>query len=376
MAGTRSSKTQPDKPQPAEAAGSAATGGEATESKGPTHARGAGEKPVPPAPPAGAVDEAPGKALDKAPDNAMGNGEKPAGGKSDRAGAGASAKRQGADQEQAKGGAPDTAEQAGPVEPSEDEGAPETVAKRPANPPADAVPLPEQRPEPPKNAARGPTHGASGAAAKPATASSPTDDSLTDKKIAITPAAAVMAAAAIVDARQCEAELAKRGVRFTVEPSISEGECGVLRPVNVERLSSGVRVGPRTQLLCSAALALDTWMSDTVVPAATAAFPDDRITDFSQASTYVCRTRSSEAGISEHARGSAIDIGRFDFKSGRQVGIEHHRAGSPEATFQRAIREGACGPFKTVLGPGTDADHASHFHLDVEARRNGATYCK
>ena len=239
----------------------------------------------------------------------------------------------------------------------------ETAAEAPAS-----VPRPEPRPAPSTGSSE---QKAPDAASKPAAG-----DGLRDKEIAVTPAAAVMAAAAIADAEACEAELKKRGVKFTVEPSISEGECGVLRPVNVERLSSGVRVGPKTQLLCGAVLALDRWMSDAVVPAAKAAFPDDRLTDFSQASTYVCRTRSSEAGISEHARGSAIDIGRFDFESGRKVGVEHHLAGSPEATFQRAIREGACGPFKTVLGPGTDPDHASHFHLDIEARRNGATYCK
>ncbi|NDW07005.1 hypothetical protein GTK09_21555 [Jiella sp. 40Bstr34] len=47
-----------------------------------------------------------------------------------------------------------------------------------------------------------------------------------------------------------------------------------------------------------------------------------------------------------------------------------------EKEFLDAVRSAACGPFKTVLGPGTDADHATHFHFDMAARRNGATYCK
>ncbi|HEY9057221.1 MAG TPA: extensin family protein [Aurantimonas sp.] len=201
-------------------------------------------------------------------------------------------------------------------------------------------------------------------------------DKLKAREAAITPAAAVLAAAAIEDAKMCEAELEKRGVLFTIGESISEGACGVLRPVNIERLSSGVAVSSGTKLLCRSALALDRWMTDSVVPAAKASFPTETLTEFRHASTYVCRTRASENGISEHARGSAVDIAAFAFRDGTRIGVEAHPPDSPEARFQRAVREGACGPFKTVLGPGTDADHATHFHLDIAARLNGGTYCK
>lgn len=201
-------------------------------------------------------------------------------------------------------------------------------------------------------------------------------DPLTTQKPVITPAAAVRAAAAVEDAKLCEAELEKRGAVFTVGESISNGECGVLRPVSIERLSSGVAIAPGTKLLCRSALALDRWMTESVVPAAKASFPATRLAGLRHASTYVCRTRASENGISEHARGSAVDIARFVLGDGRSIGVETQAPGSPEARFQRRIRNGACGPFKTVLGPGTDADHATHFHLDIAARRNGSTYCK
>ncbi len=201
-------------------------------------------------------------------------------------------------------------------------------------------------------------------------------DKLKARKATITPAAAVLAAAAIDDAKMCEAELEKRGVLFTIGESISDGACGVLRPVNIERLSSGVAISSGTKLLCRSALALDRWMTESVVPAAKVSFPANRLAEFRHASTYVCRNRASENGISEHARGSAVDIAAFAFKDGTRIGVERHEPGSPEARFQRTVREGACGPFKTVLGPGTDADHATHFHLDIAARRNGSTYCK
>ena len=41
-----------------------------------------------------------------------------------------------------------------------------------------------------------------------------------------------------------------------------------------------------------------------------------------------------------------------------------------------AVRKAACGPFKTVLGPGSDPDHSLHFHLDLEPRRHGGTFCQ
>ena len=235
------------------------------------------------------------------------------------------------------------------------------------------IPLPEGRPVPPAgNAGDAPA-----AAAKPEADDEPNSTAKLKSRIPdITPAAAVEAAAAVEDAKACEGQLKARGTTFSVGESIAEGECGVLRPVTIDRLSSGVEVRPATKLLCRSALALDEWMSDSVVKAAKENFPDDKVVRFRHASTYVCRHRSSDPKISEHARGSAIDIAGFVFESGRAIGVERHEEGSPEAKFQKAIRTGACGPFKTVLGPGTDADHSTHFHLDIAARRNGYEYCK
>ncbi len=250
--------------------------------------------------------------------------------------------------------------------------------------PLDVVPTPTPRPEAvPETASLGPSEEAARAIARPVVSEmgnlakvSNAPDPSNAREAAITPAAAVLAAAAVEDARMCEAELEKRGVLFTIGESISDGACGVLRPVNIERLSSGVAISSGTKLLCGTALALDRWMTDSVVPAAKVSFPTEKLAEFRHASTYVCRNRSSENGISEHARGSAVDIAAFSFKDGTRIGVETQEPGSPEARFQRAVREGACGPFKTVLGPGTDADHATHFHLDIAARRNGSTYCK
>ncbi len=192
----------------------------------------------------------------------------------------------------------------------------------------------------------------------------------------VTPQESVDAARAIEDARLCETELKARGATFTVAPSLSDGQCGVLRPVSLTRTSSGVAIGPGTQMLCRTALAFDIWVGESVGPAARAELGTGAPSAIRQVSTYVCRDRASETGLSEHGRGSAIDVGAFEFEGREPVRVEEQAPGSPEDRFLASVRRAACGPFQTVIGPGTDADHSDHFHLDIAARSNGSTYCR
>jgi hypothetical protein len=63
-----------------------------------------------------------------------------------------------------------------------------------------------------------------------------------------------------------------------------------------------------------------------------------------------------------------------------RMGLGH--GSSPEApldskaTFLREIHQGACGIFKTTLGPDSNDDHRNHFHYDLAARRGSALYCR
>ena len=81
---------------------------------------------------------------------------------------------------------------------------------------------------------------------------------------------------------------------------------------------------------------------------------------------YECRNRNrAERGrISAHASGLAVDIVSFELADGRTLAIkpdgdEHLRA------MVDAIRVAACGWFTTVLGPGSDAAHTDHMHVDI-----------
>ncbi len=192
----------------------------------------------------------------------------------------------------------------------------------------------------------------------------------------VTPDASVEAAAAVDDAMECEEELRARGAEFTVGPSVAEGACGVLRPIQLTRFSAGTAMAPETQMLCRTALALDIWVSEALVPAAREHLDEAAPATLRHASTYVCRDRASENGLSEHGKGSAVDIGALEWEGRAPIVIEAQEAGSPEDEFLADIRRAACGPFRTVLGPGTDADHAEHFHFDIAARSNGSLYCR
>jgi hypothetical protein len=90
---------------------------------------------------------------------------------------------------------------------------------------------------------------------------------------------------------------------------------------------------------------------------------------------YSCRRmRRYPTWVSEHALGNAIDISAF------RIGDEWIVVGDGENSvveekFLASIRKAACGPFKTVLGPG-DPDHSEHLHFDLAPRRNGGTVCE
>ena len=49
-------------------------------------------------------------------------------------------------------------------------------------------------------------------------------------------------------------------------------------------------------------------------------------------------------------------------------------APDPKSAFLRAVHQGACKTFGTVLGPDANAAHKDHFHFDLKER--GTAYCR
>ncbi|MEP6565581.1 MAG: extensin family protein [Mesorhizobium sp.] len=174
----------------------------------------------------------------------------------------------------------------------------------------------------------------------------------------------------------CRERLKTLGVEFEEHKAESNPEigCSIPYPIELKMLGKSIEIGPGTELNCQMAEAAARFAANVVQPAARAEFGAD-LKSISQASAFVCRPRHGTRKLSEHAFGNALDIASFTLSDGKKIEIS---ASPPEkdAKFLSDVRKAACGPFKTVLGPGSDADHALHFHLDLEPRRHGGTYCK
>lgn len=146
-------------------------------------------------------------------------------------------------------------------------------------------------------------------------------------------------------------------------------------PLTVSSLGDGVALEPEGVMNCAIAEANARFVRDHAQREATDHL-SARIASVNQVSAYVCRPRASGSRLSEHAFGNALDWGAILFEDGKRLDVRLHRRGSPEALFLAALRRHACGIFKTVLGPGSDADHADHLHFDLAERSNGSTYCR
>lgn len=145
------------------------------------------------------------------------------------------------------------------------------------------------------------------------------------------------------------------------------GTCGITYPFRVSALAAGaVGLSNRLTLGCPIIPGLNTWLADTVQPAAELYF--GQAVASLRAGSYSCRPRNNQAGakVSEHAFGNAVDVMAFRLADGREVVVKSGWRGAPEEQdFLREVFVGACRHFTTVLGPGSDAFHYDHLHLDL-----------
>ncbi len=174
----------------------------------------------------------------------------------------------------------------------------------------------------------------------------------------------------------CRSTLDALKVVYKRLPPVSDPKgCAITDPVEISTLPNGSAITPPAQLDCETALAVVTFARDTAQQKAVSIL-GSTLKTFVHDSAYVCRTRNGSAKLSEHAYGRAIDIGAFVTASGDTIPVKAQDKVDPKHdAFLAAIRTAACGPFTTVLGPGSDADHALHFHFDL-APRKGKPFCQ
>jgi hypothetical protein len=152
-----------------------------------------------------------------------------------------------------------------------------------------------------------------------------------------------------------------------------------LGPGPLNSYASGpVAVKPAATLACPIVSALDHWLTDTVQPASQRWF-GQRVVEIKQISAYSCRGMNgdSNAHISEHAFGNALDIAAFMLADGRHVTVKDGWHGLPEEQgFLRDVEAGACQQFTTVLAPGSNVYHYDHIHVDLMRRASRRLICQ
>lgn len=213
-----------------------------------------------------------------------------------------------------------------------------------------------------------------------------------------------------------------RSGQLRLSPSIRQmpplnpgGYCGADYPLRVEGFDRlNIRMSRGVAMNCQMAVATERWLAEVVQPAAMREFGSP-VTQVDTYGTYSCRriNNSRRGSMSEHSFANAIDVSGFRLADGRRVQVgrpmrnpllpspwrfQEERSlgvaledggldllsigpgidgaqppdinfGASDAQgFWRAARNGACDGFATVLGPGSDAAHADHLHLDLARR--------
>ncbi|HEY0218479.1 MAG TPA: extensin family protein [Afipia sp.] len=159
------------------------------------------------------------------------------------------------------------------------------------------------------------------------------------------------------------------------QPRLGPGSLGPGNPVS----SFGpVVLKPTATLACPIVSALDGWLSEAVQPAAQRWF-GARVVEIKQISAYSCRgmNGNSNAHISEHAFGNALDVAGFTLADGRYISVQNGWKGLPEEQgFLRDVQGAACQRFTTVLAPGANIYHYNHIHVDLMRRSSGRIICQ
>jgi hypothetical protein len=171
----------------------------------------------------------------------------------------------------------------------------------------------------------------------------------------------------------CLDRLSAAGIEFeqvTLPPAVNP-ECAIATPVRLKavklppRWRTSIRLPEEPTLSCQFGERFGHWLRDLVAPLIAGELAVE-LKSVHTGPGYECRNRNrAETGkISAHASGLAVDVASFELANGEILPIkpngDEHLRGTVDA-----IRVAACGWFTTVLGPGSDAAHAEHLHVDI-----------
>lgn len=168
-----------------------------------------------------------------------------------------------------------------------------------------------------------------------------------------------------------------------ISPATDDPACTIDDPVILRRTRSSqpIRFTEGLILDCPFALAVARFSSNTVQALANYHLGSPIETILS-GEGFVCRRRNNAktGKLSEHAFGNATDWIGFRLTDGSSVPIrDTSELSLSQSNFLDSVRTAACGAFTTVLGPGANATHATHFHFDLgrsKGKKNPYRICE
>ena len=160
-------------------------------------------------------------------------------------------------------------------------------------------------------------------------------------------------------------------------PPATRSACAIGEPVSLLSVKAHggapIRISGDLVLDCHMAETVGSWITDVAAPILANA-TGSPLRALRDTGGYECRNRNRrpDGKLSAHAQGLAMDLGAFEIANGSVIAVT-----SQEPTARSAIaalRRAACGWFLTVLGPGSDPDHATHLHFDLQQHGSSDRY--
>jgi hypothetical protein len=175
------------------------------------------------------------------------------------------------------------------------------------------------------------------------------------------------------DEEACLARLRAADIRFDIPtiPVAAKASCVIEVPIRLRSFAARahtvteVRLPEEPVVSCQFAGRLAAWLGNLVAPLIAGRMSTD-LRAVHTGPGYECRNRNGAAlgKLSAHALGQAIDISAFELSSGKFIPMKPDGDETTQNVVD-TIRTAACGWFTTVLGPGADAAHTDHLHVDI-----------
>jgi hypothetical protein len=175
------------------------------------------------------------------------------------------------------------------------------------------------------------------------------------------------------DEDACLTRLRAARVEFDIPatPVAAKAACTIENPVRLKSVTAQgpapteVRLPEEPIISCEFAERLTAWLGQLVVPLIVGRMPAT-LRAVRTGPGYECRNRNGAptGKLSAHAIGKAIDISAFELSNGKLISIKPEGDEAMRSVVD-SLRTAACGWFTTVLGPGSDAAHAEHLHVDL-----------